>query len=765
MNITFGLLGCFVVGCGTPPTSSSTSFGLGAKSLAVEGLSLSRVRLLPDRPSPYLLRDWAKVAKDYDRLAFDAQAKGPYLPLIWQVGSGFGMPSYVGNESQRGKAGEGICQLGALLGATAVKIDKSPWLDPSLMFWNRQEGVVLNNPDGKTGSSFWYDVLPSVVFCQIAGRYPKWHQGQKVTRSIADAWIGGIRKLDGNFDHTSFSLATGKPVDNKQWIEPDAAGGIAYIELSEALKTNDARYMKASQTALDALEKRANNPTYEVLAPFGALTAAYLNAHKGAQYNTAQFVDWCLEPTAPQRPGWGMVVGKWGGLDTGGLIGSTTDGGGYAFTMNTFVSLGALAPVARYDSRLSSDLAKWILNAANAARYFYSDALPDDHQSTPEWKADLSHCVAYEGLHKSVEGKAPFATGDAKRGGWSKTDFGLYGSGYVGLLGALVKETDVPMVLDIDLNATDFLQTPSYPTSLYWNPYEESKRVTVDLGSSRARLYDPVAHRFLIQNPVTGKVQISLAAKQAVQVVRVPATGVLTTAGNMALVNGIPVDFNYRNGLPGRKIVVVQDHSRPVKVGRAKVSIGGEVDWSASASDEVVLTGSNGSVMKASLKFAWDDQFLYFRVLQMTPSTQVIEAPTAAELEKHWWDFEDLFLDFDPIRNHFSPATVPGINVGWSSNWAVNLAFSSDLPADGFSVLTRGTSDSHSRAIFGKLKWSALDDAFGVKSDWRKPGAALGCQPLLVDGTFKRQGYIGGAQYTRPTGYDENSRTLVLGGD
>ena len=761
MQASLVLCSCFLVGCTSP--KASLSIPVVPNALDFKSLKLARIQLLPDQPSPYLLRDWSKVAADFDALAFDDQAKGPYLPLIWKSDEGFGMPSYVGNETQRGKSGEGICQLGALLGATAIHRDKTAWLEESLMFLNSSEGVVLNNPGGKSGSSFWYDLLPSVVFTQLTARYPTWKKGHAATKSIANAWLIGAQKMGGNFDHTAFFLPTGHPFDNKQWVEPDAAAGVAYIELATGIETGDAKYLKASISALDVLQQRKTNPTYEILTPFGALSAAYLNATKGTKYNTPQFVDWCIEPTAPQRAGWGMVTGKWGGKDTGGLIGSTTDGGGYAFTMNTFVMLGNLAPVARYDSRLSADLAKWILNAANASRYFYSDGLPANNQSTPEWTGDPNHCIAYEGLHKSVGGFAPYATGDAKRGGWAKTDFGMYGSGYVGLLGALIKPSNVPMILRIDLNATDFLPVKAYPTSLYWNPYDADKTIAIDLGNTPSRLFNPVGHRFLSEKPLRGLVQVHLAPKEALQVVMLPTTGALKVTQNMASVNGIPVDFNYRGLFPDRQPVVVPDHSRKVRVGRAKLNPMGVVDWTSSTSDEIVLTGSNGSVSKVSLKFAWDDSFLYFQILQMTPTTEVLEAPNVTEFEKHWWDFEGIALDFDPSRNGISPGNVPSLTVGWSSQQAKNLAFSADLEGAGFSTTTQGSAKEHSRVIHGRIAWSALDTIFGAGSSWRKVGAAIGCQPLMEDGSFKRQAYIGGAQYTRPSGFDENSRTLVLG--
>jgi hypothetical protein len=38
----------------------------------------------------------------------------------------------------------------------------------------------------------------------------------------------------------------------------------------------------------------------------------------------------------------------------------------------------------------------------------------------------------------------------------------------------------------------------------------------------------------------------------------------------------------------------------------------------------------------------------------------------------------------------------------------------------------------------------------------------IGCEPLLVEHSHKSQSYIGGSQYIKPIGRDENSRDVVL---
>ena len=731
---------------------------------------IDRVRFLPDAPQPYILRDWDAKARDATSIFFDLDRKGPYLPLVWLTHDKtmFGMPSYVGNEEARGKPGEGICQLGALLGSSAAKLDtrlgSSHWLSMSSQFFNPKEGLVLNNVGAGTDSSFWYVLLPSLDYVQLSLLHPNWAQGRSISRTIADTWARGIDELGDNFDHTAYNFRTKKPLDNKLWVEPDAAAGVAYLELCEALRSGGSKYLHASEKALHSLENRATNPTYEVLTPYGALTAAYLNAEKGQNWDVARFTNWCFEPTAPQRAGWGMVVGKWGGLDVGGLMGSVTDGGGYAFAMNTYLDAANIAPIARYDSRFSRDVAKWVLNVANSSRLFYGDSVDSAHQSSSGWKGDPGHGLAYEGVRRLWNGKSPYVTGDAVRGNGAKTDIGLYGSGYVGLLAALVHPTNVPMILRIDLRATDFLPVKAYPTDLYWNPYSESKVVRVQIGRKPVRLYDAVRSRFLSSVPVSGSYSLRLAGKQAVQLVRVPVSGRVVSAGGVSRVRGVAIDYGTR---PMHAAVLPLDQSVQVQVRRVELGADGAVDWGRVGSDAIELSGGEGSKMRASLRFAWDDRNVYFQVRQTAPATETIQAPSGAELARHWWDFEDVVLSLDPGRGFTSVAAVPEMTLGWSSTEQKDLVFCPDLTADDLQVSTSGTARASDRTIEGRVSWAGLNRAYGYTASeemWPREGRKLGCQPLLVDGTFRRQAYIGGARYVKPSGYDRNSRTLVLAG-
>ena len=135
-----------------------------------------------------------------------------------------------------------------------------------------------------------------------------------------------------------------------------------------------------------------------------------MNAELDRHYDVPKLLNWCFEarPKPQARPGWGVIADRWNGLDAHGLVGSTTDGGGYAFAMNTFQWAGALAPLARYDDRYARDIGKWMLNLANAARLFYPNAHDAAHQSSYTWanRNDPKSVIAYEGIRKWKRGAA-----------------------------------------------------------------------------------------------------------------------------------------------------------------------------------------------------------------------------------------------------------------------------------------------------------------------------------------------------------------------
>lgn len=531
-------------------------------------IDMPAVELMPNLPEPFLMVDWRQKARAYDRFVFDFHALGEFLPLVWLDESRlnlhaptFGLPSYVGAVDQaKGKLNsqEGITCMGSVLGATLVGIDKGrqehDYVAMCEAYFNTRNGLdlVLNRQQAETGGSFWYELFPHILFYALADRYPDKPRLAEIVRITASRWREVCRDLSDarglpDFNHTSFDFRSRKPVDNGRWREPDAAAAVAWLQYAAWRKLHDPAYLAAAEACVKSLESLKDNPYYEILLPFGALAAARMNAELGRNYDVDRLVNWCFD-VSDTRGGWAVTVGNWGGYDCDGLLGSIDDRCGYCFAMNSFVQAGALAPLARYDPRYARALGKWIFNLANSARLFYPGALPPGHGTSEFWKGDPQHVIAYEGLRYEWLGKSPCATGDPVALGWGpKTDLGLYGSGFVGMLGAIVHPTADPRILQVDCLATDFFREDAYPTFLYYNPYNDARNIVLPVGDRPARIYDAASKRFLAEN-AKGNATIALPADGVVLAVIVPTDGAVRRAGRRLLVNGIPIDYSASRG-------------------------------------------------------------------------------------------------------------------------------------------------------------------------------------------------------------------------
>lgn len=395
---------------------------LGAAEEACQS-AIPRVEGMPNLPEPFAMRDWTQVTRDYIDFVFDFEKHGKYLPLVRWKGASHTMislPAYVGGPNDP----EAINYLAAVVSGSLVGLDMRSyrgqnWVTIGTNFFNAEEGVYVNRVRGSTGSSFWYDIFPNVLFYQINALYPHDAARDQQAHTVALRWHEACVALGGNtdppglpdFDHTGIELATMQPVE-KGWIEPEAAAGVAWLEYMAWVRFKDPRFLTAADWAIRSLEEKPveENPLYEVLLPYGALAAARMNAELGSNYDVGKLVNECFEPRGrPQaRPGWGVISDRWQGRDAHGLVGSTTDGQGYAFAMNTFQWAGAIVPLARYDARYARDVGKWMLNLANAARLFYPNAHNAEHQSSYAWSRahDRKSAIAYEGIRKWKRGAA-----------------------------------------------------------------------------------------------------------------------------------------------------------------------------------------------------------------------------------------------------------------------------------------------------------------------------------------------------------------------
>jgi hypothetical protein len=538
-----------------------TVFTLSIEMMAQQ-IPITRVEMMPNMPSPYNMQDWKKVALGYDSLVFDLNRQGQYLPLSWldfntinyPNHESFGIDSYVGTFAPN--SGEAINVLAAVVGATLLGIDKSDqnghnWVLGCEEFFNNrpQENVYLNNPVTSSGSDWWYDTMPNIFFYQLYDSYPNTGDFNYQFTKIADQWLRAVEKMEGRttpwhipfMNYRGWYLESMTP-NNTGVPEPEAAGAIAWLLYNAYYVTGQTKYRIGAELALEFLNNWNTNPSYELQLPYGAYTAARMNAEIGTSYSIQKIVNWCFDVGSLRQ--WGVIVGNWGGYDISGLVGEASGQGDYAFLMNGFEQAGAVLPLVRYDDRFARAIGKWVLNLANASRLMYSKFLPDENQDSEVWSQqyDPNSYIGYEAMRREWNGQSPYATGDAINGGWSATNLGLYGSSHVGILGAIIDTTDVEMILQLDVLKTDYFKDPAYPTYLYYNPYSVDKIVQLNLGAGSHDIYDAVSNSFILTG-VSGQTSLSVPADNSMLAVIAPAGGTITYDLDKMLVDGIIVDY------------------------------------------------------------------------------------------------------------------------------------------------------------------------------------------------------------------------------
>ncbi|MFU8860745.1 MAG: LamG-like jellyroll fold domain-containing protein [Cyclonatronaceae bacterium] len=543
-------------------------FPLFNAGINAQQISISRIDQMPDFPSPYQMRNWKQVTIGYDAYVFDYTKTGEHLPLLfWRNNTvnypgdvSFGLHTVVGTNSPT--SGEAINVIPALIGATLVGIDKSDqngynWVRMAREYFNNrpEEMVYLNHPSTESGDDWWYDSMPSVFFYQLYDLYPDTDDFDYQLRSVASQWLRAIETMGGsaapwtvpNMDYRGWYLSTMQPFTSGV-KEPEAAGALAWMLYHAYKETGEDRYRLGAEWAMEFLNAYPSNPSYELQLLYGTYIAAKMNAELGTEFNVEKMVNWTFD-VGPLRQ-WGSMVGTWGGLDVSGLIGEVNGSNDYAFSMNTFQQAGALLPLLRYDDRFANALGKWMLNAANASRLYYTEYLPLFKQDSDEWATvyDPESLFAHEALRQNRSGAAPYATGDAMAGGWGATNLTLYSSSHVGMFGSIIDTTDVEGILKLDLLKTDFFRDEAYPTYLVYNPYDVDQSVTLDVGAGSVSLYETTTNTFLASG-VSGEVQVNVPALGSYILVYTPAGGTVTYEYDRMLVDGIIVDYMSGQGV------------------------------------------------------------------------------------------------------------------------------------------------------------------------------------------------------------------------
>ena len=543
--------------------------------------SIHRVEEMPNLPEPFKILDFNEMAKNYDKLVYDPNQTGKYWPLIWKDNSRknidqetYGIYTAMGdvrqgNEHYEGIFHESLASIGSVLGGSLVGVDKSDQNGENYVgmlknYFNSETewNIMMNNtcPEvaqlgGGYARDWWYDVYPNVMFYAVADFYPEEKGYESRLRSIADKFYEADVVLNGNYTHSFFNYATMEPTKNWICAQEDVAAGHAYVLYSAYQKFQEPKYLEGTKSSLEALLNQKENRFYEILMPFGAYVAARMNAEQGTNYDFSKILDWTFDGTSVCREGWGVLVDNWNGYDVSGIVGSTVDHGGFGFLMNTYDTMWPLVPMVRYDQRYANAIGKWMLNAANASRLFYPNEIPDEHQTIPEEKEHTKGVIAYEGLIKKAHYEqyehleAPVAIGDGMH--WNKNNpkvsqFSVYGSGHVGIAGAIISKTNVENILQLDLLATDFYRKEAFPSYLYYNPNPEVKEVIISIGEEELNIYDAIQRAFIAKN-VTDSFTFKIGKENSSLLVLVPQDAEISEKNGKLYADDIIIDFKYIN--------------------------------------------------------------------------------------------------------------------------------------------------------------------------------------------------------------------------
>lgn len=488
-------------------------------------------------PPAYEWFNYKEASLAFDALVFDNKEEGVFLPLLWQdeTNDTFAFAAYVG-DYRYGRDGseEAVATIASVLSATLSGIDKSGQNDVNYVkqlhaYFSETENIVLNNPGGSSeGSSMWYMLYPAVLFAMTSVSYPDEQQIRQDALACIEKWYeaGNIMLNTGSFSYTGFNFTTMEPWKNGVWEEPDCAAGIAVLMEIGMELTGKAEYEELLEQCLAYLDAYEGSSFYEVLLYFAPALAAKFNAQNNMNYDIDNLLGDVLNGNSIPRGGWGQINGTWGEYCVNGLMGSTTDGDGYAFAMNTFAAGYALAPLAKYDTRYAQAMGIWFLNASAAGRYFFPAETAEKNQSaagnvqTENFLEIAGNAVPYEGIRKSSNTMTPWVGGDPTVYDWAETDISLYSGAHTGMFAAAVDRTDVDMILKINCNTG--YAGDDFATYLLYNPYESSKTVTYELPEGSYDLFDSVEKKIIAEN-VSGKTSITMEAGQALVLVELPA--------------------------------------------------------------------------------------------------------------------------------------------------------------------------------------------------------------------------------------------------
>jgi hypothetical protein len=549
------------------------------EAMAFKQKNQRTVDKMPFVSDAYIYEDWNSRAKKLDSLLFEfaknpeyvePSYEAPYGPIgYWdKSNSTFGLPSYLGHVNGDQTEGtmrpgrqESLPVVNAVYGASLCGIDKSKqtfvaedgqsytydFVSMLRPYYSYKYKVFTNNVGGAPGDSFWYDLYPHILISRICELYPEIRDDASSGLSLkqmlinsASNWLSVSKKMlkSDKITYSSYDFDSGEFTIDSTHIEPPL-GGFLYVFYNAYQLSGDTAYLSDGIIPiLDWLETHNINPNFEIMSDYIPYVASIMNYRFKKNYNVDRYLNFLIENDSDCRPGMGLSCAKWGDFDAYGLatfqMKNTDNSSGYAFLMNTFHLLSTLVPMLNYSPSYANIVGKWILNVTNGARIFYGEYMDSSHQSCDAYSIDPEQLIGYEGCRSSKKinktTMSPYACGDPTSNGWGQTDYGIYGSSLVGVFGGLVSKTNQDKILRTDLSKADSLSENSYQSYLYYNPYEESKDVSL-IVSKRCDVFDVTNNRYIAKNAFGG-VKLSVPARGSLIVKLLPTNSkVAKTSG------------------------------------------------------------------------------------------------------------------------------------------------------------------------------------------------------------------------------------------
>src|ERR1019366_3345489 len=314
------------------------------------------------------------------------------------------------------------------------------------------------------------------------------------------------RQIKYDFNSQGYDFAKGAAFTNQDiYRQADAVGGYSYVMLLAWKLTGKEFCLAEAKIGIDRYTDFVANPWYEVPSGAMAVMAAARLEAMGYPTNARKALGFVFDAKAGL-----MATGQWGGRAVNGLMaGFRTEPAGQVYSMESMVALPYLLPAVRLRPELAGDVARYALNAAANLRWFYPEYLPRENQSRPE----LAPMIPYERLSREEKGHSPYATGDFAG------HRSIYGGAYVLWLDKMIQPQGDPWLLRWDLTKTNFLDRDLPPAFLYYNPWPEEKRVTVETAEGQSRVHDLSRNRWLQARG--GRAELMLGPHQA-RVIEIP---------------------------------------------------------------------------------------------------------------------------------------------------------------------------------------------------------------------------------------------------